>query len=103
MDIAGPLRFLSVVVPLSVSKKGPGYVSGKGQVRGWQQAQGFRAPASGWLAQGLVAPGKGRERGHVPLLTPGLRMLPRPRPGTQTESTASEVHATAIAEARRPK
>ena len=66
MDIAGPLSFLSVVIPLSVSKKGPGYVSGKGQVCGRQQAQGVQAPALGWLAQGLVAPGKGGERGACP-------------------------------------
>ena len=62
VDIAGPLSFLSVGIPLSVSKKGLGCVSGKGHVRGWRQAQGVQAPPSGWLAQGLVAPDKGGER-----------------------------------------
>lgn len=59
-------------------------------------------PRGGWLRAWWLLTKEGRGW-HVPLLTPGLRMLPRPRPGTQTESTASEGHVAAIAEARRPE
>ena len=58
-------------------------------------------PRGGWLrAWWLLA--SEEERGHFLLLTPGLMMLPRPRPGKQTESSSPKVHGAGIGEARRP-
>ena len=97
MDVAGPLSFLSVGIPLSVSNKGKDTSVGGNRPRVCELfAQG------GWLrAWWLLASERRGE--HFPLLTPGVRMLPMPRPGMQTEPTTLEAHIAAIAEARRPK
>ena len=76
---------------------------GKDRFVGGSRPRVFKLlPWGGWLRAWWLLAKEGRG-GHVPLLTPGVRMLPRPRPGPQTESTTSEAHAAAIAEARRPK
>lgn len=97
MDTAGPLSFLSVGIPLSVSNKGKDMSLGGSRPRVCE----LLTRGGGLRAWWLLA--SERRGGHFPLLTPGVRMLPMPRPGTQTEPTTSEAHAAAIAEARRPK
>lgn len=60
-------------------------------------------PRGGWLrARWLLASEEKRGALPWPLLTPGLLMRPRPRPGKQMGSSSRKVHGASIGEARRP-
>lgn len=96
-DMAEVFTFFSIGIPLSVSKKGPGYAAGSG-AHPWVAAalpEGVAGagPSGSWQVR------RNGGGGRFPLLAPSLMMLPRPSPDKQTECDSPKEHRAGASKA----
>lgn len=102
-DTAEVFTFFSIgIPPVSFQERARLCCWERGASMGGSRPKVLQLFPRGWLAQGLVAPGKRGGTGgvgHFPLLAPGLMMLPRPSQDKQTESDSPKQHRAGVSKA----